>query len=225
MKRSTSIIWGIVLVAIGVIFALNALEITNIELFFDGWWTLFIIVPCLIDLCKGRNLWGNIMGIIIGALLLLSANELFDFAIVWKLFLPFVVIVIGLKFIFRDTFDKKVKELEAKLKNNPSEKEYYATFSGQNVDMAGCIFDGASLSAVFGGVKYDLRNAIINEDSIIEASAIFGGVTILLPANVKVKVASTDIFGGVSNKHQSPSDATVTVYVKGTCLFGGVDVK
>lgn len=46
MKRISSVLWGIVVVAAGVILALNAFEITSINLFFDGWWTLIIIV-CL----------------------------------------------------------------------------------------------------------------------------------------------------------------------------------
>lgn len=29
---------------------MNAFGITDIELFFDGWWTLFIIVPCLVGI-------------------------------------------------------------------------------------------------------------------------------------------------------------------------------
>jgi hypothetical protein len=41
-------LWGIVLVAAGVLFALKALGIANIDVFFDGWWTLFIIIPCTI---------------------------------------------------------------------------------------------------------------------------------------------------------------------------------
>ena len=45
MKKISSVIWGIVLIAAGALFALNALNITNIDIFFDGWWTLFIIVP------------------------------------------------------------------------------------------------------------------------------------------------------------------------------------
>ena len=49
MKKTTvkvnfsSIVWGIVLVAAGVIFALNSLDITNIDVFFEGWWTLFLL--------------------------------------------------------------------------------------------------------------------------------------------------------------------------------------
>ena len=45
MKKLTKILWGIALVLAGGIFALKALGLTNIEVFFDGWWTLFIIVP------------------------------------------------------------------------------------------------------------------------------------------------------------------------------------
>ena len=50
MNNFKNIIWGIVLVTIGIIFGLNELNITNINIFFDGWWTLFIIVPCIIGL-------------------------------------------------------------------------------------------------------------------------------------------------------------------------------
>ena len=36
MKKISSVIWGIVLIAAGALFALNALNITNIDIFFDG---------------------------------------------------------------------------------------------------------------------------------------------------------------------------------------------
>ena len=36
-------------------------------------------------------------------------------------------------------------------------------------------FNGANLTAVFGGVKCDLRNAIIEEDALINACSVFGG--------------------------------------------------
>ncbi len=36
MKKISSVIWGIVLIAAGALFALNSLNITNIDIFFDG---------------------------------------------------------------------------------------------------------------------------------------------------------------------------------------------
>ena len=66
-----NILWGILLIILGVIFGLNALEITNIDIFFSGWWTLFIIVPCFIGLFKESDKTGNIIGILFGIVLLL----------------------------------------------------------------------------------------------------------------------------------------------------------
>ena len=46
MNNIKNILWGIILVIIGVIIGLNTIGITDIDIFFDGWWTLVIIVPC-----------------------------------------------------------------------------------------------------------------------------------------------------------------------------------
>ncbi|MEE1115844.1 MAG: hypothetical protein UH851_03185, partial [Clostridia bacterium] len=40
-------------------FALNAFNITDIDVFFDGWWTLFIIIPCAIGLFTEREKIGG----------------------------------------------------------------------------------------------------------------------------------------------------------------------
>lgn len=67
MNNFSKILWGIVFVILGIIIALNALDITNINLFFSGWWTLFIIIPCLIGLFNDENeeKTGNLVGLII----------------------------------------------------------------------------------------------------------------------------------------------------------------
>ena len=55
MKRISSIIWGIALLAVSAVLILNAFEITSIDIFFDGWWTLFFIIPSLIGLISERD--------------------------------------------------------------------------------------------------------------------------------------------------------------------------
>ena len=77
MKKISTVIWGIVLIAAGALFALNALNITNIDIFFDGWWTLFIIVPCAVGLFTEREKTGNIIGIAVGVFLLLCCQDIF----------------------------------------------------------------------------------------------------------------------------------------------------
>ena len=55
MKRINSFVWGLALLAVSAVLTLNAFEITNIEIFFAGWWTLFIIVPSLVGLFNGHD--------------------------------------------------------------------------------------------------------------------------------------------------------------------------
>jgi len=225
MKKISNILWGLVFVGVGLIVGLNTLNITNINIFFNGWWTLFIIVPCFIDLFNEGSKTGNIVGIIIGLLFLLSANNIIDFSVVLKLIIPIGLVVIGLSMIFRDKVEKKVKEKIKEL-NKKNNKEYCATFGGQDLDFTNEEFEGCDLTAVFGGIECNLSEAKITNDVVINTSAIFGGVTIIAPKDIAVKVKSTSIFGGVENKHRKNiKDASVTIYVNATCLFGGVDIK
>jgi len=124
MNNFKNIIWGIVLVTIGIIFGLNELNITNINIFFDGWWTLFIIVPCVIGLFNDDEKTGSIIGILIGIILLLGCQAIITFDLVWKLMLPLVLIVIGLSFIFKDAFNSKINK-EIKKINENNKKALY----------------------------------------------------------------------------------------------------
>ena len=227
MKKVGNVLWGVVLIVIGLIWAGNAFGITHINVFFDGWWTLFIIIPCFIGLFNEREKTGNIIGLLIGILLLLCCRDVIDFGTIWKLILPIILVTIGISLIFKDTFNKKVNEEIKKLKEKIKKEDgYCATFSGQKANFEGEEFKGTNLTAVFGGVDCDLRKAIINEDQVINCSAIFGGIDIYVPENVKVKVKSNSIFGGVSDKKtHSSSDNAKTIYVNANCVFGGVDIK
>ncbi|MBQ9072049.1 MAG: hypothetical protein IJY25_02715 [Bacilli bacterium] len=225
MKKTRNVLWGLVFIVIGLVFGLNALDITHINIFFDGWWTLIIIIPCFIDLFKGEGKTGNIIGILVGVVLLLCSQGILDFSLVFKLILPVILVIIGISFIFKDTINKKVRD-EMKKLNKKNEDEYCATFGGQKLDFSNEEFKGCNINAIFGGIDCDLKDSIVNEDVIINVSAIFGGVDIIVPKDVKVKVTSTPVFGGVSNERKNPKDDKIkTIYVNAICIFGGVEIK
>ena len=227
MKKVSDIMWGLILIIIGVILGGNALDIFNINLFFEGWWTLFIIVPTFIGLVTEKDKTGNIIGLVIGLFLLLACRGLFDFKLIWKLIFPLIFVIIGLSLIFKNNINKEVSEKIKKLNENLSSNDgYTATFSGQNLNFDGEEFKGSNLNAIFGGIKLDLRKAIINEDIVINASSIFGGIDIYIPDNCKVKIKSNSIFGGVSNnKKCNVDDNSYTIYINASCMFGGVEIK
>lgn len=225
MKKFGNLLWGIAFIALGIIIAVNALGIAKINIFFNGWWTLFIIVPCFINFIKGPSRMASFIGLVIGIALLLCSQGIVTFSVIRKLIIPFILVMVGLGFIFRDFFHSKINE-KIKTLNKTGLKEYAATFGGNKVDMSNEVFEGVDLTAVFGGVELNLVDSIIKEDQIINATSIFGGITIKVPNNINVKVKSTSIFGGVENKAKgNKEENTPTIYVNALCMFGGVEIK
>lgn len=227
MKKIGNILWGLVFIIVGLIIGLNAMGITNINIFFKGWWTLFIIVPSFIGLFKDEDKTWSIITLVIGIVLLLSVRDIISFALIGKLIFPFILVMIGLSFIFKDTFKSKVNEKIKKLNSEKVNGENFcATFGGIKNDFKGQEFKSANLDAIFGGIELDLSEAIIKHDEIINANAIFGGIDIKIPQGVNIKVKSTPIFGGVSNKVKKGfNESLPTLYINAFCLFGGVDLK
>ncbi|MBQ9747226.1 MAG: hypothetical protein IJV98_00440 [Clostridia bacterium] len=225
MKKISNMVWGILLIGAGVLFGLKALGIWDFDLFFDGWWTLFIIIPCAIGLFTEREKTGNVFGLCLGIALLLCCQDVLSFSMLWKLLIPVAIIVVGVKMILSAVPASKTNEMLDKMKAEGREPVVgCATFSGCDLRLDGEIFEGADLTAAFGGVKCDLKHAVIEKDCAIRVSAIFGGIDILVPDHINVKVNANCIFGGVSNKTQVRQDAP-TLYVSGICMFGGVDIK
>ena len=225
MKNLSRILWGIVLIFIGVIWGLNRTGVADINIFFDGWWTLFIIVPSAISFFeKGNNKISSLIFLIIGVLLLLAAQGLFEFEILWEILLPATVVLIGLSLIFGNKVDFNVKE-KTKCLDSKDTENIFVAFGEQNVNKAGENFEKANLNVIFGSVKLDLREAKLEKETVIGAWAIFGGIEILVPKDCIVKVKGTPIFGGISNERKNNEDAKKTIYIEGYAVFGGIEIK
>ena len=227
MRKLGNIVWGLILIALGTIFALNVLEITNINIFFDGWWTLLIIIPCFVGVLTDESKIGNLIGLVVGVILLLCARDIISFVMVVKLILPAVLIIIGFSIIFRETIRSKTsKKIKSIKSTSPKPMEYTASFSSEKVMYPNKNFEGAEVYAVFGGENVNLSQAVIEKDVVISTTSVFGHIDILVPENVNVEVKSTSIFGGISNKTpKTKGDDVHTIYVSGFCLFGGVEIK
>lgn len=226
MKKTGNILWGILILALGAFLGLKAF-FPEFEISFDGWWTLFIILPCLIGLFTEREKLGNLIGIGIGVLLLLACQDVIDFSMLWKLIVPFILIMIGLKMIFGSIFNKKANSVSRKLKKDGKEqKSGTAVFSGNRMNLEGQEFYGAELNSIFGSLTCNLNGAVIHEDCVINACAVFGGIDVLVPDGFNVKIHSTSIFGSASDKKNLKFQENLpTIYINATCIFGGLDVK
>ncbi|MBQ9112528.1 MAG: hypothetical protein IJY08_03000 [Clostridia bacterium] len=232
MKKASKIIWGIVLIAVGIVLGADILGFIDAGryLFFDGWWTLFIIIPFAVTIFTKGPSAGNMIGLLVGVALLLGTRGIVSFDLMMKLIFPVIIVVLGLSMIFGGTLRKADRKIGAKMnelrRDGGENKEYAAVFSGQTLDFMGEKLDNLTLDSVFGGIKCDLRGAVIEKDVVINACAVFGGIDIIAPINVTVKTKSTSIFGGVTNHrpNDEQTDSPV-IYINGTGIFGGVTIK
>lgn len=215
------------LVAAGVLLGLNAFGITDIDIFFDGWWTLFIIVPCAVGLITDRDKFGSLIGICVGVFLLLCCRDVLDFSMVWKLLVPIIVVLIGLKLIIGGIVGDRSSEVFKRIRESGgTPKNGTAVFSGSDIGFSGEVFEGARLTAVFGGVDCDLRGAVIEKDCVIDAAAVFGGITVTVPEGLNVIIRPTTMFGGVSDDRANKvSSGGPTLYINATGIFGGVGIE
>ncbi len=243
-RKLKSILWGLFFIGLGVAVTMKALDLMPYwdELFL-GWWTLFLIVPGLIDLVTERNKTGAVILLLIGVGLLLAERDVISYGELWKLILPAVLIIIGVHMVFRAFVEKKQapppsrenKEASFEDQTPPASdgkteapnQEYTTVFSSDDIHFNGQVFDGTKLTTAFGGIECNLSGAIINKNITIEASAIFGGIEITLPRNVRLHIESSSAFlGGVDN-HFIPSNdpSAPVVTIRPTAIFGGVEIK
>lgn len=221
MNKILRYVIGALLIAFGVIYALNVFGLTDIDISLDGWWTLFIIIPCLGGLIRGKDKLMSAMGLIVGVLLLLAARDIFDYDIVWKLLVPTVIVLLGIKLIIKDTTPCVAE------KNDSPDKESMAAFCSKEMDYSGEEITLSKVGAIFGGTKCNLTNAVIKDGSQIDICCIFGGADIIVPENVNIKINTFCLFGGIADKRNisNTDDNAVTLNINGFCLFGGADIK
>ncbi|MDE7298418.1 MAG: cell wall-active antibiotics response protein [Lachnospiraceae bacterium] len=366
-RKSSGAVWGVMLILLGVLIGGKILDWFSFDLFFDGWWSLFLIIPCAVRFLteRGRRM-SALKGLFAGVLLLMAAQGFIEFSMLLPLLLAGFLVLSGLRMLMpraerrgqndreREAWDREERKRRERERRRAEKlgsrrqgryedasdyrySEEYTYFGGDpqgepvdNADGSGedyrftaedspdfesqaeqfewnqyanrgeyrrdysdragsygaysgrtypgggryggagqygggqyrtgagnrsfdradtsrngktvCTsvfsgkeirfcrepFEGAVLSAVFGAIDLDLRDAVLYRDTVIEAISIMGGIDIHVPGNVRVIVSGTPILGGIDNRVKRseplPRDS-VTVLVKATCVMGGIEIK
>lgn len=216
MKNKENILWGIILIIIGILFLGNNLNWWSINIFFKGWWTLFIIIPSIRGLFDNEGRYWSIVTLALGILMLLACNNIINWNMIWKILLPIIFVVVGLSLILKN--NKKVKKAI-----NKNSKNYVAFFSGIDEKIKDVTDDFRTI-AIFGGIELDLSKSKIEKDIVINAVTVFGGIDLKIPDNVNVVINGLPIFGGVEKKSITSKDTKTNIYLNYTCVFGGIDI-
>ena len=113
--KAKKLIWGFLFILAGVLLILHRLNVLNVDIFFNGWWTLFIIIPSFIGLLTDKDKLSNLFVLLIGVFLLLGVNNIIDINLLLKLIFPIILIFIGLSIIFNNInnkdIDKDIREI------------------------------------------------------------------------------------------------------------------
>ena len=99
-------------------------------------------------------------------------------------------------------------------------------FGGDEYIYHGEPFKGARLDVFSGGIRLDLRSAVISEDEEIDIHTFLGGVKLLLPNSVNIITTSRSFIGGINNEttnriiHDVPC-----IHIIASNILGGVKIS
>lgn len=223
MKKTFGIVFGVLLVAAGVIYALDILGIASVNVSFDGWWTLFIIIPSIYGIFTDKDKFPSLTGFAVGILLLLAARGILDYDVVWQLLLTLIIIFIGLKLIIKTL--RPIKKTSTETFNGTVNR--MSAFSSKKIEFKDKDFKEAKIGALFGGTVCNLIGTKIENGSRLDILCVFGGADIIVPENINIKINTFCLFGGISDKRivKNSAENPVTLTINGFCMFGGADIK
>lgn len=232
MRRNiTRVLFGIVFVLAAVLLFGDAMQwwkITN----FNGWWTVFLIVPGLASIIGyGFSLWGAAL-VLIGGWFLADAQHWIPPQVSSSIIWIVLLLLVGLRLIFGTLRRPKMPDGPVILDgvkgacDSSSTVNYSTVFGGIEVANNSPSLCGGTVSAAFGAVKIDLRGAVPVDGAVLQADAIFGGVEILVPQNCRISVKGFPFFGGADCKAVRSNDPSLPLLtIKYTSVFGGVEIK
>lgn len=112
-----------------------------------------------------------------------------------------------------------------------SQDDYVDTtciFGGSKKNILSKDFKGGDIVNIFGGTELNLTQADIKGTVVLEITTVFGGTKLIVPANWEVKSEAVTIFGGLEDKrnmHAMADNPEKVLLLKGTVIFGGIEIK
>ena len=101
-------------------------------------------------------------------------------------------------------------------------------FGGVEKSVVSKNFKGGRILCIFGGAEISLMQSDMNGTANLDITNVFGGTELSIPSDWKVVSEVTNILGGLEDKrpiHPAQADSNKVLYLKGTSIFGGVEIK
>jgi predicted membrane protein len=251
-NNHSSRMWsGLILLIIGCVFFLRNFGITMPHWVFS-WHTILVVIGLAIG--AKRNFQGNgwLIMVLIGGYFTLQDIADISFS---RYGFAIALVAAGLFLILKPSRQSKYMEEKKKADfgsadnlNGPLDEtaadqgpftqddtvavddfvDVVNVFSGSKQHIYSKKFKGGEVVSIFGGCDLNLSQADFTDTVVLEVTAIFGGVKIIVPPTWTVKSDVTAIFGGLDDKRSVlavTEEPRKIIIIKGLALFGGVDIR
>jgi predicted membrane protein len=221
------LIGGTIIVVVGLIFMLDNMGLVSVGHLFR-FWPLILVIAGLASLASSQGRVKGAVLIVLGALFELDALGIAHFS--WSSLWPLAIIGAGLMVMWTTLEARRTGVNTGDPRNTLNE---FALFGGCERRVTSLDFKGGSITAIFGGIEIDLRQATIaDEQAELTINALFGGCEIRVPDTWEIVAHGQGIFGGSvdSTNGNIPTEALGSMprkilILRGVAVFGGVEIK
>lgn len=233
---------GIVLILVG-----GAILLKRLGVHFPGWLYDWSAIVILIGLLSGIKVkfkgvsW--IIFIVVGAFFML--DELVKDMNIRPFIWPALIIGIGLIFLLRpkrktitvQDAEESVPAVATEIKPYDTEVniamddyiECTSVFGEVKKLVTSKNFKGGEVVCFMGGSQINLSQADIQGPVFLEVTIVFGGTKLVVPPNWEIRSESVAVFAGIEDKRNllpgSRFDPNKVLIIKGTSVFGGIEIK
>ena len=220
---SSQLVLGAVIVLVGLLLLADTTGTVDTGFLYNYVPSLFVLVGVYALVRSGfRNVFGPLVIIVLAGVWQLTTLDVVaaeDVVSLWPLF----IVLFGLSLVLSQFRSPPARTVASHVTG-------FGVFGGSEKRVTTAKFTGANLTAMFGGVELDLRDAAVAEPPAhVSAIALFGGVDVYVPSDWNVDLDVLPIFGGASDerlrREREDDHDEIDLVVSGFAAFGGVSVK
>lgn len=247
-SRDNNILVGIIVMIIGFGLLLRKMDFILFPHWLFSWEVLLIVIGVLIGVRKQFQGAGWLILILLGGFFLV--DDLPGMYWIRSYSLPLGIIVVGAFLIFRSAITRSLSskdenryrhqasdgketdstkastETSSKSGNSDDYLDVTTIFGSIKKKVFSKNFKGGQSTVMFAGSELDFTHADIDGVAVFDMVVAFGGMELVVPSNWDVKSEMSAILGGIEDKRNTANiDPNKRLILKGTCMFGGVEIK
>jgi predicted membrane protein len=220
------IFWGLILIAVGVLFLLDQMNELDFGYLFSRYWpVIFILIGLSIIIGNGfKNIGPGVFFILFGTFFLLAHLGLLGHR-AWDYVWPILIIAVGLWILAKPGHHEDKKKIPDV---TVDELRISQVFSGTSRRVDSPNFKGGTAEVVFGSAEVDMTGAQLEGgQATVSLSVVLGSIELRVPSTWQVIVHGTPVLGSIEHKAKTVPDADkkATLYIKASVVLGSITIK